>query len=51
MSMLQNPASKYRPFVPVRLTDRTWPDATITKPFDPMRLPSQLAELLGWADE
>lgn len=32
MSMLQNPASKYRPFVPVRLTDRTWPDATITKP-------------------
>ncbi|MDH1901635.1 2-isopropylmalate synthase [Comamonas aquatica] len=30
--MLQNPASKYRPFVPVRLTDRTWPDATITKP-------------------
>lgn len=32
MSMLQNPASKYRPFVPVRLTDRTWPDATITQP-------------------
>jgi len=32
MSMLQNPASKYRPFVPVRLNDRTWPDATITKP-------------------
>lgn len=32
MSMLQNPASKYRPFVPVRLTDRTWPDATISKP-------------------
>ena len=32
MSMLQNPASKYRPFVPVRLSDRTWPDATITKP-------------------
>ena len=32
MSMLQNPASKYRPFVPVRLTARTWPDATITQP-------------------
>lgn len=32
MSMLQNPASKYRPFVPVRLADRTWPDATISKP-------------------
>ena len=32
MSMLQNPASKYQPFVPVRLTDRTWPDATISQP-------------------
>ncbi len=32
MSMLQNPASKYQPFVPVRLTDRTWPDATVSKP-------------------
>lgn len=32
MSMLQNPASKYQPFVPVRLTDRTWPDATVTQP-------------------
>ena len=32
MSMLQNPASKYRPFVPVRLTDRTWPDAVVSKP-------------------
>ncbi|MGN1056626.1 MAG: 2-isopropylmalate synthase [Comamonas sp.] len=30
--MLQNPASKYRPFVPVRLTDRTWPDAVVSKP-------------------
>ena len=30
--MLQNPATKYRPFVPVRLTDRTWPDATVTTP-------------------
>jgi len=32
MSMLQNPSTKYRPFAPVRLTDRTWPDAVITKP-------------------
>lgn len=32
MSMLSNPASKYQPFVPVRLTDRTWPDAIVTKP-------------------
>ncbi|MBD9403377.1 MULTISPECIES: 2-isopropylmalate synthase [unclassified Comamonas] len=30
--MLHNPASKYQPFVPVRLTDRTWPDAVVTKP-------------------
>ncbi|MEQ6435989.1 2-isopropylmalate synthase [Comamonas sp. w2-DMI] len=30
--MLQNPSTKYRPFAPVRLTDRTWPDAVITKP-------------------
>ena len=29
--MLQNPAAKYRPFAPVRLTDRRWPDAVITK--------------------
>jgi 2-isopropylmalate synthase len=32
MPMLKNPASKYRPFPPVRLADRTWPDAVITKP-------------------
>lgn len=32
MSMLQNPASKYQPFVPVRLTDRTWPDSVISQP-------------------
>jgi 2-isopropylmalate synthase len=32
MSMLQNPTSKYQPFVPVRLTDRTWPDAVVSKP-------------------
>ena len=30
--MLKNPATKYRPFAPVRLQDRTWPDATITQP-------------------
>ncbi|ADU99521.1 2-isopropylmalate synthase [Alicycliphilus denitrificans] len=29
--MLHNPAAKYRPAAPVRLTDRTWPDAVITK--------------------
>ncbi|MFC7514378.1 2-isopropylmalate synthase [Herbaspirillum sp. GCM10030257] len=30
--MLQNPAAKYRPFSPVRLIDRTWPDKVITTP-------------------
>ena len=30
--MLQNPLTKYRPFAPVRLADRTWPDAVISKP-------------------
>ena len=30
--MLKNPASKYRPFPPVRLADRTWPDAVLTRP-------------------
>ena len=30
--MLQNPFTKYRAFAPVRLTDRTWPDAVITTP-------------------
>ncbi|GAA3998821.1 2-isopropylmalate synthase [Comamonas faecalis] len=29
--MLQNPATKYRPTAPVRLADRTWPDAVIKK--------------------
>ncbi len=29
--MLKNPAGKYRPFAPVRLADRTWPDAVITQ--------------------
>jgi 2-isopropylmalate synthase len=32
MSMLKNPASKYRPFAPVRLEGRTWPDAVLTRP-------------------
>src|SRR5690349_15680885 len=31
MPMLKNPASKYRPRAPVRLADRTWPDAVLTK--------------------
>ena len=30
--MLKNPASKYRQFPPVRLSDRTWPDAVLTQP-------------------
>ena len=30
--MLNNPASKYRPYAPVRLTDRTWPDAVLSRP-------------------
>ena len=30
--MLKNPASKYRAFAPVRLTDRAWPDAVLTRP-------------------
>lgn len=30
--MLQQPASKYRPFAPVGLKDRSWPDAVLTKP-------------------
>ncbi len=32
MPMLSNPAAKYRPFAPVRLADRTWPDAVLTRP-------------------
>jgi 2-isopropylmalate synthase len=31
MSMLKNPAAKYRPVAPVRLTDRTWPDVVLTR--------------------
>lgn len=30
--MLQDPTTKYRPFPPVKLTDRQWPNSTITKP-------------------
>ncbi len=29
--MLKQPASKYRAFTPVRLADRTWPDAVLTR--------------------
>lgn len=32
MSMLQNPATKYRATPAVGLKDRTWPDAAITRP-------------------
>jgi 2-isopropylmalate synthase len=31
MSMLKNPATKYRPAPQVGLSDRTWPDAVLTK--------------------
>lgn len=30
--MLKQPQTKYRPFAPIRLTDRTWPDAVLTRP-------------------
>lgn len=32
MTMLKNPAAKYRAFAPIGLKDRTWPDAVLTKP-------------------
>ena len=32
MPMLPNPAAKYRASTPVRLTDRRWPDAVLTRP-------------------
>jgi 2-isopropylmalate synthase len=32
MAMLNDPSKKYRPFAPVGLRDRTWPDAVITTP-------------------
>ena len=30
--MLKNPSAKYRPFAPVGLSDRTWPDVVLTRP-------------------
>ncbi|MBC7454494.1 MAG: 2-isopropylmalate synthase, partial [Massilia sp.] len=30
--MLHNPSAKYRPFPPINLVDRTWPDKAITHP-------------------
>ncbi len=30
--MLQNPSDKYRPYRPIRLADRSWPDNTIDRP-------------------
>src|SRR5262249_28975445 len=30
--MITNPSQKYRPFAPVALPDRTWPNQVITKP-------------------
>jgi 2-isopropylmalate synthase len=32
MTMLTRPASKYRAFAPVLLSDRRWPDAVLTRP-------------------
>jgi 2-isopropylmalate synthase len=32
MTMLTQPATKYRAFVPVRLADRRWPDAVLQRP-------------------
>lgn len=31
MTMLKTPSSKYQSFAPVRLADRTWPDAVLTQ--------------------
>jgi 2-isopropylmalate synthase len=31
MTMLKDPSSKYRPFTPIRIPDRTWPDQIIDK--------------------
>ena len=30
--MLKDPSSKYRPFPPVQLADRQWPNRTLTAP-------------------
>ena len=32
MPMLDQPATKYRAFAPIRLADRTWPDAVLNRP-------------------
>jgi 2-isopropylmalate synthase len=32
MPMLKTPATKYRPFAPVALKDRSWPDAVLARP-------------------
>ena len=32
MAMLSEPSRKYRPFAPIGLKDRRWPDAVITRP-------------------
>jgi 2-isopropylmalate synthase len=32
MDMLKTPSSKYKSFPPIRLIDRTWPDAVLTRP-------------------
>lgn len=32
MPMLNDPASKYHAFAPIRLADRTWPDVVLTRP-------------------
>ena len=31
MPMLAHPATKYRPFGPIVLADRCWPDAVLTR--------------------
>lgn len=31
MTLLTDPSKKYRPFAPVHLRDRTWPDAVLTR--------------------
>ena len=31
MTMLTDPSSKYRPFTPIALPDRTWPDKIIDR--------------------
>ena len=31
MTMLKTPSSKYKSFAPVKLADRTWPDAVLTQ--------------------